>query len=166
MFDEYSVPLSVERPIPPAPVVQVLVVSASTPSSTTINQDALSTSHLPSSSAIQPPISHQGVIAGPTIKDNLFAQAEDNPFVNVFALEPSSEESSSGDEKKFKKHASLKLKIVPVSPKEPTQKGKQVKRPAKKATTASITSVVIKDTPGKFVSKKKAPAMGNRGKGI
>nr|GEX78835.1 hypothetical protein [Tanacetum cinerariifolium] len=37
--------------------------------------------------------------------------------------------------------------------------GKQVKRPAKKATTASITSVVIKDTPGKFVSKKKAPAM-------
>ncbi|GKE62139.1 retrovirus-related pol polyprotein from transposon TNT 1-94, partial [Tanacetum coccineum] len=42
-------------------------------------------------------ISHQGVAAGPTIKDNPFAQAKDNPFVNVFAPEPSSEESSSGD---------------------------------------------------------------------
>nr|GEZ39613.1 hypothetical protein [Tanacetum cinerariifolium] len=30
------------------------------------------------------------------------------------------------------KHASPKLKIVPVSPKEPTQKGKRVKRPAKR----------------------------------
>ncbi|GKE54203.1 retrovirus-related pol polyprotein from transposon TNT 1-94, partial [Tanacetum coccineum] len=54
-------------------------------------------SHSPSSSVVPPPISHQGVAAGPTIKDNHVAQAEDNPFVNVFALEPSSEESSSGD---------------------------------------------------------------------
>nr|GFD21250.1 hypothetical protein [Tanacetum cinerariifolium] len=30
--------------------------------------------------------------------------------------------------KKFKKHASPKLKIIPASPKEPTQKGKRVKR--------------------------------------
>nr|GEY27421.1 retrovirus-related Pol polyprotein from transposon TNT 1-94 [Tanacetum cinerariifolium] len=35
--------------------------------------------------------------AGPTIEDNPFAQAEDDPFENVFATEPSSEESSSGD---------------------------------------------------------------------
>nr|GFB26153.1 hypothetical protein [Tanacetum cinerariifolium] len=49
--------------------------------------------------------------------------------------------------RKFKKLASPKLKIVPASPKEPTQKGKQVKRAAKKATTASTTSVVIRDTP-------------------
>nr|GEY02774.1 retrovirus-related Pol polyprotein from transposon TNT 1-94 [Tanacetum cinerariifolium] len=46
--------------------------------------------------------------------------------------------------RKFKKLASLKLKTVPVSPKEPTQK----------------------DTPDKSVSKKKAPAKDNRGKGI
>ncbi|GKA58504.1 hypothetical protein Tco_0757692 [Tanacetum coccineum] len=65
--------------------------------STTIGQDAPSTSHSPSSSKVQPPISHQGITAGPTIKDNPFAQAKDNPFVNVFAPEPSSEESSSGD---------------------------------------------------------------------
>ncbi|GKC51205.1 retrovirus-related pol polyprotein from transposon TNT 1-94 [Tanacetum coccineum] len=56
--------------------------------------NAPSTSHSPSSSEVRPPISHQGVAAGPTIEDNPFAQAEDNPFVNVFAQEPSSEESS------------------------------------------------------------------------
>ncbi|GKB54266.1 retrovirus-related pol polyprotein from transposon TNT 1-94 [Tanacetum coccineum] len=81
----------------PAPTVQVLVFSAGTPSSTTINQDAPSTSHSSSSSEVQPHISHQGVAAGPTIEDNPFAQAEDNPFLNVFALESSYEESSSGD---------------------------------------------------------------------
>ncbi|GKF81970.1 pleiotropic drug resistance protein 1-like protein, partial [Tanacetum coccineum] len=38
--------------------------------------------------------------------------------------------------RKFKKHAYPELKTVPASPKEPTQKGKRVKRPAKNATTA------------------------------
>ncbi|GJS35440.1 putative ribonuclease H-like domain-containing protein [Tanacetum coccineum] len=97
MFDEYLEPPSVERHVPLAPVVQVPVVSAGTPSSKTINQDALSTSNLQSSLEVQPPISHQGVAARPTIEDNPFAQAEYNPFVNAFTLEPSSEESSSGD---------------------------------------------------------------------
>ncbi|GJW66315.1 retrovirus-related pol polyprotein from transposon TNT 1-94 [Tanacetum coccineum] len=59
MFEEYLEPPSVERPAPPASAVQVLVVSAGTPSSTTIDQDAPSTSHSPSSSVVQPPISHQ-----------------------------------------------------------------------------------------------------------
>ncbi|GJY15638.1 retrovirus-related pol polyprotein from transposon TNT 1-94 [Tanacetum coccineum] len=75
MFDEYLEPTSVERTVPPAPAVQVPVVLAD----------------------VRPPILHQGVAVGPTIKDNPFAQAEDNPFVNVFAPEPSSEESSSRD---------------------------------------------------------------------
>nr|GEU53365.1 retrovirus-related Pol polyprotein from transposon TNT 1-94 [Tanacetum cinerariifolium] len=66
MFDEYLKPLSVKRPIPHAPAVQVPVVSAS-------------------------------VAAGPTIEDNPFAQDDNDPFVNVFALKPSSEESSSRD---------------------------------------------------------------------
>ncbi|GJU14193.1 retrovirus-related pol polyprotein from transposon TNT 1-94 [Tanacetum coccineum] len=70
---------------------------AGTPSSTTIDQDAPSTSYSPSSSVVQPPISHQGVAARPTIKDNPLAQVDNDPFVNVFALEPSSDESSSGD---------------------------------------------------------------------
>nr|GEU58151.1 retrovirus-related Pol polyprotein from transposon TNT 1-94 [Tanacetum cinerariifolium] len=38
-----------------------------------------------------------GVAAGPTFKDNPFSQAEDDPFVNVFAPEPSFKASSSGD---------------------------------------------------------------------
>ncbi|GJU51237.1 retrovirus-related pol polyprotein from transposon TNT 1-94 [Tanacetum coccineum] len=73
------------------------VVSAGTPSSTTIDQDAPSTSHSPSYLKVQPPISHQGIAAGPTFEDNPFAQPEDDPFVNVFAPEPSFEESSSRD---------------------------------------------------------------------
>ncbi|GKA82446.1 retrovirus-related pol polyprotein from transposon TNT 1-94 [Tanacetum coccineum] len=97
MFDEYFEPPSVERLVPPAPAVQVPFVSASTPSSTIIDQDTLSTSYSPSLSVVQPPISHQGIAAGHTIKDNPFAQADNDPFINVFASEPSSDESSSRD---------------------------------------------------------------------
>ncbi|GJZ06683.1 retrovirus-related pol polyprotein from transposon TNT 1-94 [Tanacetum coccineum] len=53
MFNEYLEPPRVERPIPLALAVQVPVNSAGTPSSTTIDQDAPSTSHSPSSSALQ-----------------------------------------------------------------------------------------------------------------
>ncbi|GJS04651.1 retrovirus-related pol polyprotein from transposon TNT 1-94 [Tanacetum coccineum] len=97
MFDVYFEPPSVEQLVLPAPAVQVLVVSAGTPSSTTIDQDTPSTSYSPSSSVVQPPITHQGVVAGPTIEDNPFAQTGNNSFVNMFAPEPSSDESSSGD---------------------------------------------------------------------
>nr|GEZ24463.1 retrovirus-related Pol polyprotein from transposon TNT 1-94 [Tanacetum cinerariifolium] len=45
----------------------------------------------------QASILHQGVTAGPTFEDDPFAQADNDPFVNVFAPEPSSEESSSRD---------------------------------------------------------------------
>ncbi|GJT50428.1 retrovirus-related pol polyprotein from transposon TNT 1-94 [Tanacetum coccineum] len=51
MFDEYMEPPRVERPVSPAPPVLVPVNSAGTPSSTTIDQDAPSPSHSPSSSA-------------------------------------------------------------------------------------------------------------------
>nr|GFA58581.1 hypothetical protein [Tanacetum cinerariifolium] len=50
--------------------------------------------------------------------------------------------------------------------KKPTQKGKRAKRPAKKATTSPTTRVVIRDTLDKYVSKKKAPAKADIGKGI
>ncbi|GJR71258.1 retrovirus-related pol polyprotein from transposon TNT 1-94 [Tanacetum coccineum] len=67
--------------------------------------------------------------------------------------------------RKFKKPASPKLKIVLVSSKEP------IKKPAKKTVPAKKSSklqagVIIKDTPGVSVSKKKAPAKGKRSKGI
>ncbi|GJT73359.1 retrovirus-related pol polyprotein from transposon TNT 1-94 [Tanacetum coccineum] len=98
MFDEYMEPPHVERPVSPAPAVQVRVNSAGTPSSTTIDQDAPSPSHLPSSSALQSPSLHQGVAAESTIReDNPFAPIDNDPFINVFASEPSSEASSFGD---------------------------------------------------------------------
>ncbi|GKA71556.1 retrovirus-related pol polyprotein from transposon TNT 1-94 [Tanacetum coccineum] len=79
-------------------VVPVPVNAAGTPSSTTIDQDAYSPSHSPSSLALQSPCSHQVVATGSIIiKDNLFAHVDNNPFVTVFASEPSSEASSYGD---------------------------------------------------------------------
>nr|GEU48928.1 retrovirus-related Pol polyprotein from transposon TNT 1-94 [Tanacetum cinerariifolium] len=58
--------------------------------------------------------------------------------------------------RKFKKPASPKLKTVLSSPKEPTQKGKRVKRAAKKATTSPTTGVVIRDTPEMKKALKKS----------
>ncbi|GJT61139.1 hypothetical protein Tco_1004672 [Tanacetum coccineum] len=93
MFDEYFEPPGVERLVPPAPAAQVPVLSTGTPSSTTIDQDAPSISHSPSPSEVQPPIIHQGVATGPIIEDNPFSHADNDPFENVFAPEPSSKES-------------------------------------------------------------------------
>ncbi|GJU76464.1 retrovirus-related pol polyprotein from transposon TNT 1-94 [Tanacetum coccineum] len=94
----------VHNPVPaapyvsPAPAVPVPVNSAGTPSSTTIDQDAPSPSHSSSSSALQSPCSHQGIVVGSTIiEDNPFAPVDNNLFINVFASEPNSEASSSGD---------------------------------------------------------------------
>ncbi|GJY79799.1 integrase, catalytic region, zinc finger, CCHC-type containing protein [Tanacetum coccineum] len=98
MFDEYMEPPRVERPVSPAPAVQVPVNSAGTPSSTTIDQDAPSPSHSPSSSALQSPSLHQGVAAESTLmEDTPFAPVVNNPFINVFSLKPSSEASSFRD---------------------------------------------------------------------
>ncbi|GJW40638.1 retrovirus-related pol polyprotein from transposon TNT 1-94 [Tanacetum coccineum] len=98
MFDEYMEPPRVKRPISATPTVQVPVNSAGTPSSTTIDQDAPSPSHSPSSSALQSPSLHQGVAAESTLlEDNPFAPVVNNPFINVFAPEPSFEASSFRD---------------------------------------------------------------------
>ncbi|GJW80070.1 hypothetical protein Tco_0144045 [Tanacetum coccineum] len=98
MFDKYLEPPRVERPVSPAPTVQVSVNSTGTPSSTTIDKDAPSPSHSPSSSALQSPSLHQGVAAESTImEDNPFAPIDNDHFINVFAPEPRSEASSSGD---------------------------------------------------------------------
>ncbi|GKA78800.1 hypothetical protein Tco_0785337 [Tanacetum coccineum] len=74
--------------------------------------------------------------------------------------------------RKFKKHASPKLKTIPVSPKEPTKK--PVKKPeaakkvvpAMKSSRKSQVGVIIKDTPSVSVSKKKSPTKGKRSKGV
>ncbi|GJU46044.1 retrovirus-related pol polyprotein from transposon TNT 1-94 [Tanacetum coccineum] len=98
MFDEYLEPTRVERPVSPALAVSVSVTSAGTPSSTTIDQDAPSPSHSLSSSAFQSPSLHQGIAAKSTLMgDNPFPHVDNDPFLNVFAPEPSSEASSSRD---------------------------------------------------------------------
>ncbi|GJR09235.1 retrovirus-related pol polyprotein from transposon TNT 1-94 [Tanacetum coccineum] len=98
MFDEYLEPPRAERLVSPALAILVLVNSAGTASSTTIDQDAPSPSHSPSSSTLQSPSLHQGIAVESTlIEDNPFAPVDNNPFINVFALEPSSEASSSED---------------------------------------------------------------------
>ncbi|GKE95982.1 hypothetical protein Tco_1580837 [Tanacetum coccineum] len=80
MFDEYLEPPRVERPVSPALAVPVPVNSAGTPSSTTIDQDASSLSHSPSSLALQSPSSQQGVAARSTIiEDNPFAPIHNDP---------------------------------------------------------------------------------------
>ncbi|GKE68975.1 retrovirus-related pol polyprotein from transposon TNT 1-94, partial [Tanacetum coccineum] len=96
MFDKYMEPPRVERLVSPAPTILVLVNSAGTPSSTTIDQNAPSPSHSPSSLAFQSPSLHKGVAADSTLmEDNPFAPVDNHPFINVFAPEPSSEASSS-----------------------------------------------------------------------
>ncbi|GKC68200.1 retrovirus-related pol polyprotein from transposon TNT 1-94 [Tanacetum coccineum] len=98
MFDEYLEPPRVERPVTPALAVSVPVNLVGTPSSTTIDQDAPSLSHSPSSSALQSLCLHQEVAAESTIReDNPFAPVDNDPFINVFAPKPSFEASSSGD---------------------------------------------------------------------
>ncbi|GJZ15246.1 hypothetical protein Tco_0550923 [Tanacetum coccineum] len=57
--------------------------------------------------------------------------------------------------RKFKKPASPKHTIVPVSTEEPTRKSKRVKRHANKSTKAPARGVVIRETPEMPLSKKK-----------
>nr|GEW55546.1 retrovirus-related Pol polyprotein from transposon TNT 1-94 [Tanacetum cinerariifolium] len=79
-------------------LVPVPVNTAGTPSYTTIDQDAPSPSHSPSSSALQSPSLQQSITAESTImEDNLLAPVDNDPFVNMFASDPSSKASSSGD---------------------------------------------------------------------
>ncbi|GKD17261.1 hypothetical protein Tco_1206419 [Tanacetum coccineum] len=68
--------------------------------------------------------------------------------------------------RKYKKVASPSRKLSHVKEAEPVKKAKRFKRPAKKSTTAPTAGVVIRDTPGVSVSKKKAPAKADRSKGI
>nr|GEV63984.1 putative ribonuclease H-like domain-containing protein [Tanacetum cinerariifolium] len=98
MFDEYLEPPRAKRPVPPAQAEQAPVNSSGTPLSTTIDHDASTLSISPSSSALQSLSLHQGVATEPNyMEDHTIALVDNNPFANVFALEPHSEASSSGD---------------------------------------------------------------------
>nr|GEW17250.1 hypothetical protein [Tanacetum cinerariifolium] len=98
VFDEYLEPLRVDRLVSPALAVPVPVISSGTPSFTAIDQDEPSLSHSLSSSALQSPCLHQGIAAESTLMDeNPFAPVDNDPFINIFAPEPTSAASSSGD---------------------------------------------------------------------
>ncbi|GJU46013.1 retrovirus-related pol polyprotein from transposon TNT 1-94 [Tanacetum coccineum] len=97
MFDEYFEQSTDSEPVPMATVVNAPIVSTNTSVSTTIAQDAPSTSHSLSSSQVHPPVFPQSVAAGPTIEDTSITQADLHPSVNPVAGEPSSAQSTSGD---------------------------------------------------------------------
>ncbi|GJT71797.1 hypothetical protein Tco_1031083 [Tanacetum coccineum] len=89
--------IAYSEPVPTATVVNALIVSTNTSVSTTITQDAPSTSHSLSSLQVHPLVFPQGVAAGPTIEDTSITQADLHPSVNPVAGEPSSAQSTSGD---------------------------------------------------------------------
>nr|GEX68258.1 retrovirus-related Pol polyprotein from transposon TNT 1-94 [Tanacetum cinerariifolium] len=98
MFDEYLDPPRADRSGSPAQAVQAPVTSAGTHLSTTIDQDAPSPHISPSSSTLQSNSLPPGVAFEPHfMEDHNVAPIDNNPFVNVFALEPHSEASSSRD---------------------------------------------------------------------
>ncbi|GKG08963.1 hypothetical protein Tco_0334795 [Tanacetum coccineum] len=68
--------------------------------------------------------------------------------------------------RKFKKVTSPSKKLSLILEGEPAKKPKQAKKPTKKSTTVPTAGVVIRDTPGVSVSKKKTPAQVDRGKGM
>nr|GFB25434.1 hypothetical protein [Tanacetum cinerariifolium] len=98
MFDEYLDPPRADRPGSPAQAVQAPDTSAGIPLSTTIDQDAPYPHISPSSSALQSNSLPPGVASEPHfMEDHNVAPVDNNPFVNVFAPEPHSEASSSGN---------------------------------------------------------------------
>nr|GEV68855.1 retrovirus-related Pol polyprotein from transposon TNT 1-94 [Tanacetum cinerariifolium] len=109
-------PPRAERSVSPAPAVPVPDNSAGTPSSTTIDQDVPSPSQSSSSSALQSPSLLQGIAAKSTImEDNLFAPIDNDPFVNMFASEPCSKASSSGDGYRQEKGIDFEESFAPVA---------------------------------------------------
>ncbi|GJY86798.1 retrovirus-related pol polyprotein from transposon TNT 1-94 [Tanacetum coccineum] len=95
MFDEYFKNPPAARPVPPTPAAQVPVNQTSPSISISVNLDAPLESYSPSSTDHQSSSVHIGVAAEHSVEVNPFDPADPEPFVNVFAPEPSSEASSS-----------------------------------------------------------------------
>ncbi|GJW65744.1 hypothetical protein Tco_0117628 [Tanacetum coccineum] len=96
MFDKYfNPPGNRQDPIPN--VVQDPVIPTSPSVSISIDLDAPSGSHITSPLDHHPSSVHQGVAGEQYAKVNPFAAADPEPFVNVFAPDPTSEASSSGE---------------------------------------------------------------------
>ncbi|GJX36968.1 hypothetical protein Tco_0250271 [Tanacetum coccineum] len=96
MFDGYFENPPTARLVPPTPTAQVLVNQTDPSVSISVNSDAPLESYSPSSKDNQSSAVHIGVAAEHSVEVNPFASANPEPFVNVFAPEPSSKASSSG----------------------------------------------------------------------
>ncbi|GJS46085.1 retrovirus-related pol polyprotein from transposon TNT 1-94 [Tanacetum coccineum] len=96
MFDEYFETSTGDHLMPSVPAAPTLAIPTGPSVSISFDHDAPSGSHSPSSSAHQSSLVHHGVATEHSFEVNLFAATEHEPFVNVFALGPNSEASSSG----------------------------------------------------------------------
>nr|GEX18025.1 integrase, catalytic region, zinc finger, CCHC-type, peptidase aspartic, catalytic [Tanacetum cinerariifolium] len=90
MFDEYFKPSSVDETVPPAPRVRIPVNPPCLSVSISIDQDAPSEGHSPSSSDHQSSSIHHGVLAYHSLEVNPFVPADNKPFDKIFAPDPSS----------------------------------------------------------------------------
>ncbi|GKA56750.1 retrovirus-related pol polyprotein from transposon TNT 1-94 [Tanacetum coccineum] len=94
-FDEYfQPPPSVVSPIPLAPTL-IPADTTGTPSSTTIDQDAPSSSTSPTTKETQDAVINQGIEEQQLGNQN--AQFDNDPFINIFTPDQSFKESSSRD---------------------------------------------------------------------
>ncbi|GJV62624.1 integrase, catalytic region, zinc finger, CCHC-type containing protein [Tanacetum coccineum] len=97
MFDEYVEQSRVNELVPSATAVNAQVVPPGTPLSTTIAQDAPSTSASSSTSDMHHPVLHQGITEEPTLEDSLITHDALHPSFNPVNREPSLTQSSSGN---------------------------------------------------------------------
>ncbi|GKE09308.1 hypothetical protein Tco_1412859 [Tanacetum coccineum] len=95
MFDEYFEPPTIDRLVPLVPTAQVPVNPSGPLVSISVNQDASLGYHSPSSLNHQSSSVHHDVAADHSFEVNPFALANHEPFVNVFAPDPSYEASLS-----------------------------------------------------------------------
>nr|GEY47380.1 uncharacterized mitochondrial protein AtMg00810-like [Tanacetum cinerariifolium] len=96
MFDEYFEPTTVNQQVTPAPTVYIQVNPLILSISISVDQDAPSKGHSPSSSDHQSFSVHHGVAADQSFEVNPFAPVDNEPFVNIFAPDPHSEQKHSG----------------------------------------------------------------------
>nr|GEU93772.1 hypothetical protein [Tanacetum cinerariifolium] len=94
-FDEYFEPSTIDQQVPLALAVYIPVNPPCPSVSISADQDAPSEGHSPSSSDHQSSSVHHDDAADHSLEVNLFTPAKNEPFVNIFAPDTSSEVSSS-----------------------------------------------------------------------
>ncbi|GJW09592.1 hypothetical protein Tco_1575419 [Tanacetum coccineum] len=99
MFDEHLEQYRVDEPVPYATEINAQVVPPGTSLSTTIAQDAPSTSDSSSTSDIHLPVQHQEITEEPIQEDTSIIHNVLHPSHNLVTGDPGSAQSSSGNVK-------------------------------------------------------------------